>query len=61
MLLAFSSNPPTGRSGAPGDGNCTDCHGGSGGGFAGNVTLAGLPDQIEPNTTYSLTLSLIHI
>lgn len=57
LLYAFSSNPPNGRTSAPGEGSCTGCHGGSGGGFAGDVVLEGLPDNIMPNTTYNLTLT----
>ncbi|MBL7795504.1 MAG: HYR domain-containing protein [Saprospiraceae bacterium] len=54
--LANSSNPPTGRTGAPFDGSCNDCH--SGGGFNGTVVVDGLPGTIEPNTTYPLTMTL---
>ena len=25
-IMSFSTNPPIGRTGAPGDGACTDCH-----------------------------------
>ena len=33
VLLAFPSNPPLGKTGAPGEGTCADCHfGGAGGG-----------------------------
>lgn len=54
--LANSSNPPTGRTGAPFDGSCNDCH--SGGSFNGTVVVDGLPGTIEPNTTYPLTITL---
>lgn len=56
VWLANSGNPPTGRTGAPFDGSCGDCH--SGGSFNGNVTVDGLPGSIEPNTTYPLTLTM---
>ncbi len=56
VWLANSGNPPTGRTGAPFDGSCGDCH--SGGNFNGNVTVDGLPGTIEPNTTYPLTLTM---
>ena len=56
VWLANSGNPPTGRTGAPFDGSCGDCH--SGGNFNGNVTVDGLPGSIEPNTTYPLTLTM---
>ncbi len=54
--LANASNPPTGRTGAPFDGSCNDCH--SGGSFNGTVVVDGLPSTIEPNTTYPLTMTL---
>ncbi|MBK9338367.1 MAG: hypothetical protein IPM98_18225 [Lewinellaceae bacterium] len=56
VWLANSSNPPTGRTGAPFDGSCNNCH--SGGNFSGTVVLDGLPSTIEPNTTYPLTITL---
>jgi hypothetical protein len=56
VWLANSSNPPTGRTGAPFDGSCNNCH--SGGSFTGSVVLDGLPSTIEPNTTYPLTITL---
>jgi len=54
--LANASNPPTGRTEAPFDGSCNDCH--SGGSYGGTVVVAGLPGTIEPNTTYPLTITL---
>ena len=35
FLLGFSSSPPIGNTGAPGDGNCGNCHGG--GNFPGSI------------------------
>ena len=57
LLYAFSSNPPTGRTGAPNEGNCTDCHTPNNSGFAGMVALKGLPDLIQPNTTYNISIT----
>ena len=50
------SNPPTQRTGAPGETTCqaSGCH--SGGTYKGTVTLSGLPDSVETNATYTLTL-----
>lgn len=54
---------PGGRTGAPGDGVCTQCHAGtvqSGAGF-NTVTLihAGLPvTEYEPNTTYQVQVTM---
>lgn len=56
IALSNSSNPPDGRTGAPFDGLCSDCHGG--GSFEGDITLTGLPTDIMPNTTYNLTLTI---
>jgi hypothetical protein len=50
------NNPPTGKTGAPGETTCqqSGCHGG--GSFAGTVTITGVPDTVLPNTTYPITL-----
>ena len=42
FLLAYSSNPPNGVTGAPGEGTCTNCHNGATGGLAGSVSITGL-------------------
>ncbi len=57
LWLANSGNPPNGRTGAPFDGSCNNCHSG-GGTLNGTVEVTGLPDQIEPSTTYPLTITL---
>jgi len=56
----FTSNPPTGKTGAPGEGNCTDCHSGSVQSPDGVVffTVGGGPGYI-PGDTYPITLSTI--
>jgi hypothetical protein len=58
-VWSFSGGPPDGRTGAPGEGLCTDCHTSfppnSG---DGSLTLSGLPDYYEPSTTYALTVTL---
>lgn len=56
IWLANAGNPPNGRTGAPFDGSCADCH--NGGNFNGNVEITGLPSTIEPNTTYPLVITL---
>ncbi|MFN8303432.1 MAG: choice-of-anchor V domain-containing protein [Saprospiraceae bacterium] len=56
MWLANAGDPPNGRTGAPFDGHCGDCH--SGGNFNGTVEINGLPSTIEPNMTYPLTITL---
>lgn len=52
------NNPPTGKTGAPGENTCStqpDCH--TGGSFAGTVSISGVPDTVLPNTTYTITLT----
>ena len=60
ILLAFSSNPPNGNTGAPGDGVCSSCHGGGGGGFDGNITLSGLPGSIDGGETVQLSFTVTY-
>lgn len=59
ILIASSSNPPDGRTGAPGDGLCSNCHSqGSSGNLAGNIAISGLPGTITPGTTYNITVTI---
>jgi hypothetical protein len=57
LLYAYSGNPPNERTGAPGDGNCTDCHIPNNSGFEGSVLLRGLPEVIMPSTTYNVSVT----
>lgn len=57
FLLAYSSNPPNGVTGAPGEGTCTNCHNGATGGLAGSVSITGLPGVITPNASYTITVT----
>ena len=52
FAVAFSSNPPDGRTGAPGDGLCSNCH--SAGSQQGNVEITGVPGTIVPGQTYNI-------
>jgi len=56
LLYAFSSNPPTQTTGAPGEDNCTSCHTAGNANFDGLVELQGLPDVVIPNTTYQISV-----
>lgn len=58
LLVANQSNPPNGKTGAPGDGLCTDCHTLNGQNQDGNVSVAGIPATITPSTAYILTLTV---
>jgi len=57
LILAFSSSPPVGGSGAPGDGLCTSCHSNNAG-FDGDISISGIPSNPIPNTTYSVTVDV---
>jgi hypothetical protein len=57
LLLGSSGNPPNGNTGAPGEGLCSNCHG-SPGGIEGNISLSGLPSEIQANTAYDLIVTL---
>jgi hypothetical protein len=55
LALAYSSGPPDGKTGRPGEGTCNDCH--SGVGSADSTELAGLVGGwYQPDSLYSLTL-----
>ncbi len=57
LFLGNSNNPPNGRTGAPGDGLCTDCHDpGNPNGYDGEVIIENWPNDISPNTDYSITV-----
>lgn len=57
LILAFSSAPPNGRTGAPGDGLCTNCHGNTAS-FDGDITISGIPNNPVPNTTYTVRVDI---
>jgi hypothetical protein len=51
------SNPPSAKTGAPGETTCSTssgCH--TGGTFTGTVELSGIPDTVMPDETYNITL-----
>ncbi len=58
MSIARVANPPNGRTGAPGDGLCTDCHSAGSPAQNGMVEISGLPAQVDPSTTYSLVITV---
>ncbi|NOT38030.1 MAG: T9SS type A sorting domain-containing protein [Saprospiraceae bacterium] len=55
ICLSYSSNPPIGKTGAPGEGKCSDCH--SGGNFSASILLKNLPDTVIANKKYTFLLS----
>ena len=56
FLKAYSSNPPTKRTGAPGEGNCSSCHGALNDGL-GTLTI-NAPATFIPGQTYPITVTL---
>jgi hypothetical protein len=57
LLVANMTNPPDGRTGAPGDGLCSDCHSLGTGTQDGVLTIDGLPASIDASTAYVLTIT----
>ena len=59
LNVARFNNPPNGRTGAPGDGLCTDCHSpGNPNNYTGNVSLSGLPATVMAGNSYNLTVTV---
>lgn len=59
VLISFSSGPPAGNTGAPGDGTCGGCHGG--GSQTGTVDITGILDVDNPiiaNKTYNVDVCI---
>lgn len=54
--IAFSYEPPTGNTGAPGEGTCAVCHFG-GEVFDGSLAIDA-PDQYQPGMAYTITVTL---
>lgn len=55
-LVSFSSNPPDGKTGAPGDSLCTECHTQTSPPINGEISVEGFPSTINPGETYLLTV-----
>lgn len=60
VTYAFSSGPPAGRTGAPGESTCVQCHLGTLNSGPGRVTIAGVPATYEPNQEVVLTVRVEH-
>ena len=57
LINAFSGGPPDGRTGAPGEGLCSDCHANSSGGD-GSMSLSGVPAEYAFGQAYQLTVTI---
>jgi hypothetical protein len=51
------NNPPVSKTGAPGENTCAQsgCH--AGGTFSGSVAVSGVPDTVELDKTYTVTIT----
>ena len=58
MILAFSGGPPDGKTGAPGEGLCTDCHGSFPVNSGDGMLTIDAPEVFQPGMTYAITVSL---
>lgn len=57
VVLSYSSNPPLGKTGAPGEGTCADCHGGGPGG--GSILVkSSTGTTYHPGTRQHLTVTI---
>ena len=60
-VWATVPSPPPAKTNAPGDGICTECHGGTPLNEAGgSVTIGGVPTSYVPTQTYTLTVTVQH-
>lgn len=57
LFVSFSSNPPDGNTGAPGDSLCSTCHNQSNVTIPGSVSITGLPTNIAPGSTHTITVN----
>jgi hypothetical protein len=56
FLISFSTDPPNGRTGAPGESTCVSCHTPQSQTLKGSITVEGFPATITPDETYQLTV-----
>ncbi len=58
IAQAFSSGPPDGKTGAPGEGNCTDCHSSFPINSGDGMFTIDAPEEFQPGETYTITVTL---
>jgi len=56
LLVSFSSNPPDGKTGAPGESLCIECHAPGNPPINGEISVEGFPASITPGEDYTLTV-----
>lgn len=60
QIMTNSSTPPTAKTGAPGDGNCTSCHSGTvnSGSGTSSITFGNSDTTYIPGQVYTVTVSI---
>ncbi|HRI00432.1 MAG TPA: T9SS type A sorting domain-containing protein [Saprospiraceae bacterium] len=58
LFIARASDPDDGRTNAPGEGQCSNCHTQGSNNISGSVSISGLPSTLQPNTNYSITVTV---
>ncbi|HJW30646.1 MAG TPA: choice-of-anchor V domain-containing protein [Saprospiraceae bacterium] len=56
LLISYSIDPPNGKTGAPGESNCAECHKPQSQTIGGTISIEGFPETITPDETYDLTV-----
>jgi len=56
IMVSFSTDPPNGRTGAPGEATCAACHSPQSQTLKGSISIEGFPATITPDETYTLTV-----
>ena len=57
-VLAYSSDPPDEKTGAPNEGTCIDCHGGNTLNAAGGSLMLTVPENYSPGVEYDIIVNL---
>ncbi len=60
LSLAYSHNPPNGKTGAPGEGTCADCHASFGLNSGPGTLLIGAPSTFEAGEPLVVTIVVTH-
>jgi hypothetical protein len=58
LILAYSAGPPNGKTGAPGEGTCHDCHASFGLNSGPGVLTIAAPDAFEAGTSYPIIVAI---
>ncbi len=59
LFSSYSSQPPTGKTGAPGESTCMDCHNMPSPDYAGHILIEGIPNPAYAGQTYNVTLRVV--